>query len=267
MPIGSIDFDEEMAVQVFAPYQGRIIALFGSVGDDVKKGQTLFTIDSPDLLQAESTLISAAGVLDLDTQEPATPARPLYHPRRFRSTMSSRRPPTSRLRKAICARRATRCGCSARPTPISTASSPTAAPIRHSSCQARSPAGSRRVMPRRDCSCNPAMRRRRTRWPTSTPCGCWRMSPRMTARPSASASRCKSRSTRFPAKCSTARSTTIGASVDPNTRRVLVRSEIKDPQHQLRSGMFAEFCHQRRRADAFAVDPARRRGARRRRHA
>jgi cobalt-zinc-cadmium efflux system membrane fusion protein len=45
--IGSIDFDEEMTVQVFAPYEGRIIALFGSVGDDVKKGQTLFTIDSP----------------------------------------------------------------------------------------------------------------------------------------------------------------------------------------------------------------------------
>ena len=35
--------------------------------------------------------------------------------------------------------------------------------------------------------------------------------------------------------------TTIGATVDPNTRRVLVRSEIKDPQHELRSGMFASF--------------------------
>jgi cobalt-zinc-cadmium efflux system membrane fusion protein len=35
--------------------------------------------------------------------------------------------------------------------------------------------------------------------------------------------------------------TTIGASVDPNTRRVLVRSEISDPQHELRSGMFANF--------------------------
>src|SRR5262249_31982374 len=44
--VGSIDFDEEMSVQVFAPYAGRIIGLFGSVGDDVKKGQTLFTIDS-----------------------------------------------------------------------------------------------------------------------------------------------------------------------------------------------------------------------------
>ncbi len=78
--IGSIDFNEEMAVQVFTPYQGRIIALFGSVGDDVKKGQTLFTIDSPDLLQAESTLIAAAGVLDLDHQESAR-LRDLYKTR------------------------------------------------------------------------------------------------------------------------------------------------------------------------------------------
>ena len=66
--IGSIDFDEDIAVQVFTPYQGRIIALFASLGDEVKKGQTLFTIDSPDLLQAESTLIAAAGVLELTTR-------------------------------------------------------------------------------------------------------------------------------------------------------------------------------------------------------
>ena len=51
--VGSIDFNEDMAMQVFTPYQGKIIALFAGVGDDVKKGQTLFTIDSPDLLQAE----------------------------------------------------------------------------------------------------------------------------------------------------------------------------------------------------------------------
>jgi cobalt-zinc-cadmium efflux system membrane fusion protein len=34
---------------------------------------------------------------------------------------------------------------------------------------------------------------------------------------------------------------TVGATVDPNTRRVLVRSEIKDPNFELRSGMFANF--------------------------
>jgi len=33
----------------------------------------------------------------------------------------------------------------------------------------------------------------------------------------------------------------IGASVDLNTRRVLVRSEIRDPKHELRPGMFATF--------------------------
>src|SRR5215468_10169696 len=57
-----------MSVQVFTPYAGRIIGLFASVGDDVKKGQTLFTIDSPDLLQAESSLIAAAGVLQFTTR-------------------------------------------------------------------------------------------------------------------------------------------------------------------------------------------------------
>src|SRR5262245_3545248 len=41
--VGSIDFNEEMSVQVFTPYPGRIIGLFAKVGDDVKKGQTLFT--------------------------------------------------------------------------------------------------------------------------------------------------------------------------------------------------------------------------------
>ena len=66
--VGSIDFDQDMSVQVFTPYQGRIIGLYGSIGDDVTKGQTLFTIDSPDLLQAESTLIAAAGVLELTTR-------------------------------------------------------------------------------------------------------------------------------------------------------------------------------------------------------
>ena len=59
--VGSIDFNEDMETQVFTPYQGRILGLFAAVGDDVKKGQTLFTIDSPDLLTAESNLIAAAG--------------------------------------------------------------------------------------------------------------------------------------------------------------------------------------------------------------
>jgi len=66
--VGSIDFNGDMTVQVFAPYQGRIIELFSKIGDEVRKGQTLFTIDSPDLLTAASTLITTAGVLELTTR-------------------------------------------------------------------------------------------------------------------------------------------------------------------------------------------------------
>jgi cobalt-zinc-cadmium efflux system membrane fusion protein len=66
--VGNIDYNQDMAVQVFTNYQGRINGLFAKVGDDVKKDQTLFTIDSPDLLQAESTLIAADGVLLMQTR-------------------------------------------------------------------------------------------------------------------------------------------------------------------------------------------------------
>jgi cobalt-zinc-cadmium efflux system membrane fusion protein len=65
--VGSIDFNEDMAAQVFPPYQGRIVKLFAMLGDNVKRGQPLLTIESPDLIQAESSLIAAAGVSDLTT--------------------------------------------------------------------------------------------------------------------------------------------------------------------------------------------------------
>jgi len=63
--VGSIDFDENQAVQVFSPYQGKIIRAYAEIGDEVHRGSVLYTIDSPDLMQAESTLIAAAGVADL----------------------------------------------------------------------------------------------------------------------------------------------------------------------------------------------------------
>ena len=63
--IGTIDFNENMLVQVFSQYPGKILKAFYNVGDDVQRDDVLFTIDSPDLLQAESTLLAAAGVLDL----------------------------------------------------------------------------------------------------------------------------------------------------------------------------------------------------------
>jgi cobalt-zinc-cadmium efflux system membrane fusion protein len=75
--VGSIDFNEDMSVQVFTPYQGRIIQAFPNLGDDVKKGQVLFTIESADFISAESSLISAAAVLD-QTTSALTRAKSLY---------------------------------------------------------------------------------------------------------------------------------------------------------------------------------------------
>ncbi len=63
--IGTIDFNENMLVQVFSQYPGKILKAFYNIGDDIKRGDILFTIDSPDLLQAESTLLASAGVLEL----------------------------------------------------------------------------------------------------------------------------------------------------------------------------------------------------------
>lgn len=66
--VGAIDFNQNMLVQVFTPNAGKIVDTSFNIGDTVTKGQTLFTIDSPDLLQAESTLLAAAGVLELQTR-------------------------------------------------------------------------------------------------------------------------------------------------------------------------------------------------------
>jgi cobalt-zinc-cadmium efflux system membrane fusion protein len=66
--VGYIDFDEDRTVQVFTQYPGRVRQILVKAGDDVRKGQVLFTIDSPDLVQAESTLISSHGLLELSTK-------------------------------------------------------------------------------------------------------------------------------------------------------------------------------------------------------
>jgi len=75
--VGSIDFDEDMEAQVYPPYQGKVLQLFARGGDRIEKGQTLYTIDSPDLVQAESTLISADATLHLTSRALAR-AKDLY---------------------------------------------------------------------------------------------------------------------------------------------------------------------------------------------
>jgi membrane fusion protein, heavy metal efflux system len=67
--VGSIDFDGDLSVQVFPLYQGTIIKTLVELGGQVHKDQPLYTIKSPDLIQAESNLIGAAATFELTSKE------------------------------------------------------------------------------------------------------------------------------------------------------------------------------------------------------
>jgi cobalt-zinc-cadmium efflux system membrane fusion protein len=238
--VGSIGFNEDMTVQVFTPYQGRIVALFAEVGDDVSKGQTLFTIDSPDLLQAESTLIAAAGVLELNSKNLAR-LRDLFTTRAVsqhdvEQATSDQQTAEGNLRAArdavrlfgktdadidiIIAKR------SADPTLV--VPSPITGRI-----TARHGAPGLYVQPGNE----PApftIADINTMWMLAnvieTDSPAFRVGQEARVKVTA-----------LPGRMFDGKITTVAASVDPNTRRVLVRSEVKDPQHELRSGMFADF--------------------------
>jgi len=238
--VGSIDFNEDMSVQVFTPYQGRIIALFAQVGDDVKKGQTLFTIDSPDLLQAESTLIAAAGVSELDSKN-LDRLRDLYTTRAVsqhdvEQATSDQQTAEGNLRAARDAVRlfgktdaeigrivAERSADSTLVVP-----SPIAGRI-----TARNAAPGLFVQPG-NAPAPYAVADIDTMWMLANVAEddspAFRVGQPVQVRLDA-----------FPGRVFDGKITTIGAAVDANTRRVLVRSEVNDPKHELRSGMFANF--------------------------
>lgn len=238
--IGSIDFDEEMATQVFTPYQGRIVGLFASVGDDVKKGQTLFTIDSPDLLQAESTLIAAAGVLELTTRNLARLGELrkslAVSQREVDQAASDHQTAEGNLRAARDAVRLfgktdadiDRIIANRMADPTLVVPSPITGRI-----TARNAAPGLFVQPGNQ----PApfvVVDTNIMWMlaqvTEADSPAFRVGQELQVTLNA-----------FPGRVFDGKITTIGASVDANTRRVLVRSEVKNPQQELRSGMFANF--------------------------
>ena len=51
----AVDFDNDQATSVLAPFSGPVSRLLVSIGDDVSKGQALATVDSPDFATAIST--------------------------------------------------------------------------------------------------------------------------------------------------------------------------------------------------------------------
>jgi membrane fusion protein, heavy metal efflux system len=57
--IGQIAFNEDASTNVFTPFSGRVVRLMARVGDEVKRGDSLFEIDSPEVVQSQTDLIAA----------------------------------------------------------------------------------------------------------------------------------------------------------------------------------------------------------------
>jgi cobalt-zinc-cadmium efflux system membrane fusion protein len=57
--IGQIAFNEDASTVVVTPFSGRVTRLIAKIGDDVKRGDPLFEIDSPEVVQAQTDLIAA----------------------------------------------------------------------------------------------------------------------------------------------------------------------------------------------------------------
>ncbi|HKS60685.1 MAG TPA: efflux RND transporter periplasmic adaptor subunit [Xanthobacteraceae bacterium] len=59
LAIGQIAFNEDASTVVLTPFSGRVTRLIAKVGDEVKRGDPLFEIDSPEVVQAQTDLIAA----------------------------------------------------------------------------------------------------------------------------------------------------------------------------------------------------------------
>ena len=57
--VGQIAFNEDASTVVLTPFSGRVTRLIAKIGDDVKRGDALFEIDSPEVVQAQTDLIAA----------------------------------------------------------------------------------------------------------------------------------------------------------------------------------------------------------------
>jgi cobalt-zinc-cadmium efflux system membrane fusion protein len=238
--VGNIDFNQNMLVQVFTPNPGRIISAFANIGDRVLRGQVLFTIDSPDLLTAESNLIQAAGVLVLQNA----------NLKRLRETLrggggaqkdvdqatSDQQTAEGNLRTArdavrifgktdeevdqIIAQRKVDSVLVVRSPIVGIVTLRTAAPGLYVQ-----PGNAPAPFTVADTS---------TMWMVANVVEAEAPTLRV-GQP------VKVRVSAYPGREFDGNITVLGAQVDPNTRRLFVRSEIRDPDGLLRAGMFATF--------------------------
>jgi membrane fusion protein, heavy metal efflux system len=238
--VGTIDFNENMLVQVFSQYPGKILKAFYNIGDEVKAGDILFTIDSPDLLQAESSLLASSGVLELQKRtltratqllkaggsaqkdvDQATSDQQTAEGN-FKAAKDSVRifgKSDAEIEQILIERKVD--STLVVPSPIA------------GKVVARSAAPGFLTQPG-NAPAPFAVADLSTMWMIAnvieTDAPAYKLGQEVEVRVPA-----------YPDTVFKGRVTTVGAMIDPNSHRQLVRSEIDDPQHLLRSGMFASF--------------------------
>jgi membrane fusion protein, heavy metal efflux system len=238
--VGNIDFNEDLNVQVFTPYQGRILEALVNLGDEVKRGQTLFTIESPDFIAAESNLIAAAAALD-QTSSALNRAKGLYASQGidqndYETAVANQQSAEGALRAArtavaIFGKSETQIDHIVATRRVETA------------LVVKSPI-SGRVTAR---NAAPGMLEQ-----PGNPPAPYSVADISTMWMLANVDEADSPDFKlgqpvmvsvmaFPGRLFHGNITAIGATVDPNSRRVTIRSEIKDPQRELRPEMFATF--------------------------
>ncbi len=238
--VGNIDFNQELLTQVFTPYQGRILKAYASVGEIVKKDRILFTIDSPDLVQAELTLIGAAGVLEL-TAKALERQRNLYKQnagaqKDYEQSVSDQQAAEGAYKAARAAvlvfgkteAEIDKIVAERKIDPALVVPSPISGLI-----TARSAAPGLLVQPGNP----PAV------YTVADMSTMWMLAnvPEKDAPALNVGQEVSVTVAPLPGRVFKGKIVTVGASVDPNTRRVLVRSEIANPASELRAGMFANF--------------------------
>jgi membrane fusion protein, heavy metal efflux system len=238
--VGSIDFNEDLSVQVFSPYQGRILETFADVGDVVKKDKVLFTIESPDFIAAQSNLIAAAATLD-QTTSALERAKKLYAAKGidqndYETAVASQYTAEGALRAARHAvaifgkseAEIERLVASRQVETALVVRSPISGEV-----TARNAAPGLLAQPG-----NPpapyAIADVSAVWMLAqvveADSPVFKVGQAVTARVPA-----------YPDRVFTGTISRLGATVDPNSRRVTLRSQIDDPEHLLRPGMFAAF--------------------------
>jgi cobalt-zinc-cadmium efflux system membrane fusion protein len=237
---GSIDFNEDTSVQVFSPYQGRILRAFLDLGDEVRKGQVLFTLESPDFIAAESSLISAAATLD-QTTSALTRAKALYAVKGI--DQNDYETAVANLKSAEGALRAARGAVAIfgrtpqeidrivekrEVDPALIVKSPVTGRI-----TARNAAPGLFVQPG-----NPP-----APYSVADLTSMWMLAdvPEIDSAAIKVGQPVTASVAALPGRMFTGKVTAIGSLIDPNSRRVTVRAEIKDPRRELKSNMYATF--------------------------